>query len=153
MYNHVTLIGRAGTDAEIRFTSNQTKIANFRLATSRSWTDQSGNRQEKTEWHNIVCWGRLADRAETMITKGSLVLVDGSIEYSNWQDNDGNKRYRTDIRANQFLMLSPKGAGRPSGGGGSRPEPAAAPSSNQPASQDFVDDIQVPESDFDDVPF
>lgn len=109
MYNTVTLIGRAGCDAEIRYTPNQTKVASFRLATSRAWTDQAGNRQEKTEWHNIVCWGRLADRAESMVTKGALVMVEGSIEYSNWE-HDGQKRYRTDIRAGMFLMLSRKGA-------------------------------------------
>jgi single-strand DNA-binding protein len=151
MYNKVTLIGRCGSDAEVRYTPNQTKIASFRLATSRAWTDNTGNRQEKTEWHNIVLWGRLADRAETMITKGSLVMVDGSIEYSNWQDNDGNKRYRTDIRAQQFLMLSPKrrdGGGAYDGGG--RNERTPAPSSGP---EDYVDDIEIPESDFDDVPF
>lgn len=152
MFNKVTLIGRTGTDAEVRFTPNQTKVANFRMATSRSWTDQSGNRQEKTEWHNIVCWGRLADRAESMITKGSLILVDGIIEYSNWQDNDGNKRYRTDIRANQFLMLSPKRAG---GGNYSRDNQNSQASSSGSSSepQNYEDDIEVPESDFDDVPF
>ena len=75
MFNKVTLIGRCGSDAEVRYTPNQTKIASFRLATSRAWTDNTGNRQEKTEWHNIVLWGRLADRAESMITKGSLVMV------------------------------------------------------------------------------
>ena len=152
MYNKVTLIGRCGSDAEVRYTPNQTKIASFRLATSRAWTDNTGNRQEKTEWHNIVLWGRLADRAESMITKGSLVMVDGSIEYSNWQDNDGNKRYRTDIRANQFLMLSPKRSG---GSNYARDNQNAQPDQsgthNEP--QNYEDDIEVPESDFDDVPF
>ena len=151
MFNKVTLIGRAGTDAELRYTPNQTKVANFRMATSRAWNDNAGNRQEKTEWHNITLWGRLADRAEKMVTKGSLILVEGSIEYSSWQDNDGNKRYRTDIRANTFLMLSSKGSRNsdtnPSHSGQSAPQP-------EPLSDDFVDDIEVPKSDFDDdIPF
>lgn len=153
MFNKVTLIGRCGTDAEIRYTPNQTKIANVRLATSRAWTDNTGNRQEKTEWHNIVMWGRLADRAESMITKGSLIMVEGSIEYSNWQDNEGNKRYRTDIRANQFLMLSSK---RRDGGGGYENGPRQAPpqtAGNQNQPENYVDDIDVPDSDFEDVPF
>lgn len=151
MFNKVTLIGRAGTDAELRYTPNQTKVANFRMATSRAWNDNAGNRQEKTEWHNITLWGRLADRAEKMVTKGSLILVEGSIEYSSWQDNDGNKRYRTDIRANTFLMLSSKGSRNSdtnqSYTGQSAPQP-------EPLSDDFVDDIEVPKSDFDDdIPF
>ena len=153
MYNKVTLIGRAGTDADVRYTQNQTKIVKFRMATSRYWTDNSGARQEKTEWHNIVCWGYLADRAEKLITKGSLVMVEGAIEYSNWQDSEGTKHYRTDIRAQTLLMLSPKRSGNapsPVQQTESRPTPAA-PETN---GSDFIDDIEVPKSDIDDnIPF
>ncbi len=154
MYNKVTLIGRAGTDAEVRYTQNQTKIVKFRMATSRYWNDNSGVRQEKTEWHNIVCWGYLADRAEKLVTKGSLIMVEGAIEYSNWQDSEGGKHYRTDIRAQNLLMLSSKRSG------GTDPTPAqpesrpSADSAPNPNSSDFIDDIDVPKSDLDDdLPF
>ncbi|RLE18180.1 MAG: single-stranded DNA-binding protein [Acidobacteria bacterium] len=157
MYNKVTLIGRAGTDAEVRYTQNQSKIVKFSMATNRYWNDRSGVRQEKTEWHNIVCWGYLADRAEKMVTKGSLIMVEGAIEYSNWQDNEGIKHYRTDIRAQTLLMLSAKrsgGAPGPQPGpvdSASAPEPTSRP---EPTSTDFVDDIEVPKSDLDDdIPF
>jgi single-strand DNA-binding protein len=148
MYNKVTLIGRAGVDPEIRYTQSQSKIVKFRMATTRYWKDASGNRQEKTEWHNIVCWGYLADRAEKMVTKGSLVMIEGMIEYSNWQDDDGTKHYRTDIRALSILMLSPKRSGNASSS-------ESTPASRQdPASTDFADDIEVPESNLDDdIPF
>ncbi len=158
MYNKVTLIGRAGIDPEVRYTQNQSKVVKFRMATSRYWNDNSGVRQEKTEWHNIVCWGYLADRAEKMVTKGSLIMVEGAIEYSNWQDSDGTKHYRTDIRALTILMLSSKR----SGNGSSGPQPDANDSSSEsmpasrhdPTSADFVDDIEVPKSDLDDdIPF
>ena len=108
MLNKVTLIGRVGCDVETRYTPNQTEIANFRVATTRSWTDQQNNRQEKTEWHNIVMWARTAERAKEMVKKGDLIYIEGSVEYQQWE-KDGQKRYRTDIRAHQFLMLSPKG--------------------------------------------
>ncbi|NOZ13944.1 MAG: single-stranded DNA-binding protein [Acidobacteria bacterium] len=157
MYNKVTLIGRAGTDAEVRYTQNQSKIVKFPLATSRFWNDSNGVRQEKTEWHNIVCWGYLADRAEKLVTKGSLLMVEGSIEYSSWQGNDGTKRYRTDIRALTLLMLSAKRSGAPAAAASAQPQhhegpaPATEPA---PDSTDFVDDIEVPKSDLeDDIPF
>ncbi|MCK5878609.1 MAG: single-stranded DNA-binding protein [Holophagae bacterium] len=157
MYNKVTLIGRAGTDAEVRYTQNQSKVVKFRMATSRYWNDNSGVRQEKTEWHNVVCWGYLADRAEKMVTKGSLIMVEGAIEYSNWQDSDGTKHYRTDIRALTLLMLSAKrsgGAPGPQGDTADAPAQSAASASPAPTSTDFVDDIEVPKSDLeDDIPF
>ena len=153
MYNKVVLIGRAGTDAEVRYTQNQSKIVKFRMATSRYWNDNSGVRQEKTEWHNIVCWGYLADRAEKMVTKGSLIMVEGAIEYSNWQDNDGTKHYRTDIRALTLLMLSSKRTGGPSVSQESSQKQTQDPAPES-TSTDFVDDIEVPKSDMDDdIPF
>ncbi len=156
MYNKVTLIGRAGTDAEVRYTQNQSKIVKFSLATNRYWNDNNGVRQEKTEWHNIVCWGYLADRAEKLVTKGSLLMVEGSIEYSSWQGNDGVKRYRTDIRAMTLLMLSPKRSGAPASVANPQPgdEESAPATVLAPDSTGFVDDIEVPKDDIeDDVPF
>lgn len=134
MFNKVTLIGRTGMDAEIHH-GDSTDIARFRLATSNKWKDRDGNTQERTEWHQVVCFGKLADRAKKMVTKGRLVLVDGSITYREYHDSEGNKKWSTDIKAHNFLVLDPKQARQ------------------QMADNAPEYDIGVPESDFDDVPF
>ncbi len=110
MFNRVILIGRAGQDIDVRFTPSGTKVAKFSLATSRNYMDSKGNWQEKTEWHNIALWGRLADKGEKIVKKGNLYFVEGSIEYSIWQDQSGNKRYKTEIRALTLIPLSPRSA-------------------------------------------
>ena len=108
MFNRVILIGRAGQDIDVRFTPSGTKIAKFSLATSRSFMDSQGNWQEKTEWHNIALWGRLADKGEKVVRKGGLYLVEGSIEYQTWEDSTGTKKYRTEIRALSLIHLNAK---------------------------------------------
>jgi single-strand DNA-binding protein len=160
MYNKVTLIGRLGKDVEIRYTQSQMKIAKFTVATSRYWNDANGNRQEKTEWHNIVAFGKLAELAERMLYKGALVMVEGEIRYNDYTDNSGQKRYFTEISANQFLILSPKrdssGYQKQNQGYGQSPSSEQQPSQFQDTMKDnFTEDIMPPANDFDDddVPF
>jgi single-strand DNA-binding protein len=103
--NKIMLIGNLGQDPEIRTTSNGSRVANFSLATSRRWTGQDGQQQEKTEWHRIVAWTALADIAEQYLKKGDRVYVEGEIQYRSYEDKDGNTRYITEIapRLQQIL--------------------------------------------------
>ncbi|MDY6957828.1 MAG: single-stranded DNA-binding protein [Halobacteriota archaeon] len=139
MLNEARLLGRAGKDPETRFTGSQTKVVNFSLATSKKWTDQNGDQKESTQWHNIACWGKTADIAERYVSKGAMVLVCGEIQYHKWDDNDGNKRQRTDIKANRIFITSPK--------------KSSNNNQNNQRSQPPDDEIDVPDDDFDDVPF
>lgn len=105
--NKVILIGHLGKDPEVRTFENGTKKANFSLATTEYYKDKDGNRQEQTEWHNIVCWRNLAEIAEKYLTKGKLIYVEGKIKTRSWEDN-GAKKYITEIEANTFTMLGQK---------------------------------------------
>ena len=113
--NKVILVGNLGSDPEIRSTSGGQRVANFRMATSRQWTGQDGQKQEKTEWHSVVCWGKLADIVERYLTKGKQVYVEGRLETRSWQDkeNPSQTRYKTEIICEQMQML-----GRPGERGG-----------------------------------
>ena len=119
--NKVILVGNAGRDAELRYTQNQTAVANFTLATNEVRTSKSGERQERTEWHRIVVWGRQAEIAKEYVKKGKLVGIEGSIRTRQWDDREGQKRYTTEIHADRFILLGrADGAGRgpaPAGGG------------------------------------
>lgn len=107
--NKVILIGRLGGDPELRYTPNGDAVANFRIATNRVWRDQEGNQQERTEWHRIVAWRKLAERCGEYLKKGSHVYIEGRLETRSWQDKNGNKRFVTEIIANQMQMLEAKG--------------------------------------------
>jgi len=107
--NKVILIGRLGSDPELRYTPNGDAVANFRIATNRVWRDQEGNQQERTEWHRVVAWRKLAERCGEYLKKGSHVYIEGRLETRSWEDNSGNKRYVTEIIANQMQMLEAKG--------------------------------------------
>jgi len=106
--NKVILIGRLGSDPELRYTPNGDAVANFRIATNRVWKDQEGNQQEKTEWHRIVAWRKLAERCGEYLKKGSHVYIEGRLETRSWEDKNGNKRYVTEITANRMQMLEAK---------------------------------------------
>ena len=96
--NKVILVGRLASDPEMRSTQAGQPVCNFRMATSRVWTNRdSGQKQEKTEFHNIVLWRRLAEIASQFLTKGSLVLIEGRIETRSWEDASGNKKYKTEV--------------------------------------------------------
>ncbi len=107
--NKVILIGRLGEDPEIRYTSNGTPVANLSLATSEQWTDDSGEQQERTEWHKVVAWGRRAEVCGEYLTKGRQIYVEGSLQTNSWEDRDGNKRYTTEIRARNIQFLGKVG--------------------------------------------
>ncbi len=107
--NKVILIGRLGADPELRYTPNGDAVANFRIATNRVWKNQEGNQQEKTEWHRIVAWRKLAERCGEYLKKGSHVYIEGRLETRSWEDKNGNKRYVTEVIANQMQMLEAKG--------------------------------------------
>ncbi|MBZ9578344.1 single-stranded DNA-binding protein [Patescibacteria group bacterium] len=110
--NKVILVGRLVASPEMRSTPSGQSVCSFRLATNRIWTDQkTGQRQEKTEYHNIVLWQRLAEIANQFLAKGSLVLIEGRIQTRSWQDSSGNKRFRSEVVAER-MQLGPKAAGK-----------------------------------------
>lgn len=142
--NKATLIGNLGKDSELRYTAGGTPVANFSLATTDTWNDKDGNRQEKTEWHRINVWGKTAETLNQYLTKGKQIYLEGRIETRKWQDKEGQDRYTTEIVANRIVLLSGGGGGegggqRRSGGGRGRQAP-----------KEFGD--EVPGDGFDDAP-
>ena len=119
MVNKVLLIGNLGRDPEVRTTPSGQSVASFTLATSRRWKDRDGNRQEQTEWHNIVVWGKQAETASQYLTKGKQIYVEGRIQTRSWDDKtSGEKKYCTEVVCDNFQMLGSRGES--GGGGGSR---------------------------------
>ena len=121
MVNKVILVGNLGRDPEIRSLPSGQPVASFSVATSRRCKDRDGNRQEQTEWHNVVCFGKTAEIAGQYLTKGKQVFVEGRIQTRSWDDKtSGEKKYRTEIICDNFQMLgsAPGGGGRGGGGGG-----------------------------------
>jgi len=114
--NKVMLIGNVGNDPEIRATSGGARVAKASLATNRSWSDRSGQQQEKTEWHRLTFFGRLVDIVEQWVKKGDRLYVEGRIEYSQ-TEGEGGTRYWTDIVVTEMVMLGSTGGGGSSGGG------------------------------------
>ncbi len=99
------LIGRLGNNPEIRFTNTGTAVANFNLATSENWNDKNGQKQERTEWHRVVVWGKLAELCEKYLSKGRQCFVEGRLQTRSWDDKEGNKRYTTEIVASTIQFL------------------------------------------------
>jgi len=120
--NKVILIGHLGADPETRAMPSGSSVANLRIATTESWRDkQSGEQQERTEWHRVALFGRLAEIASEYLRKGSQVYIEGSLRTRKWQDKQGNERYSTEIVGNEMQMLGGRGgggAGAPGAGGG-----------------------------------
>ena len=142
MVNKVMLIGNLGRDPEVRSTPSGQNVASFTLATSRKWKDKDGSRQEQTEWHNIVVWGRLAEVAGQYLVKGKQVFIEGRIQTRSWEDKQsGEKKYRTEIVADNFQMLGSRGEG---GMGGGRHDSTSA---------DEGHGGSAPAPDDDDIPF
>ena len=150
--NKVMLIGNLGADPEVRSTNNGSRVANLSLATSRQWTGQSGDKQEKTEWHRVICWNNkgsgLADIAEKYLKKGDKVYIEGRIEYRTWEDREKQTRYVTEIIARELIMLSPKGGG---GGEGAKVAARAAPEGKAAESLEAFPEALDEEDD--DLPF
>jgi single-strand DNA-binding protein len=119
----VILVGNLGRDPEIRTTPSGQTMAKFSVATSRRWKDRDGNRQEATEWHNVVCWGRQAEVAGQFLTKGKQIFLEGRLQTDSWEDKEtGKKMYRTEVVCENFQMLGSRGDGS-----GGQQAPRSAP--------------------------
>jgi len=116
MLNKVMLIGRLGKDPELRYSQGGAPVANFTVATDESYTDRDGNRQERTEWHRIVVFQRQAENCANYLAKGSLVYIEGSLQTRKWQDQQGQDRYTTEIRAQKVTFLDRRGDRQQTGG-------------------------------------
>ncbi len=144
--NKVIIVGNCGKDPETRYMPSGGAVTNITVATSEQWTDkQSGQKQERTEWHNIVFFNRLAEIAGEYLRKGSQIYVEGSLRTRKWQDKSGNDRYTTEIVGNEMQML-----GSRSGGGDYSPAPQQ---NSQPAGQSAPAPAPVDDSFDDDIPF
>ena len=155
--NKVILVGNLGADPEVRYTNGGVAIANLRVATSDSWRNkESGEKQERTEWHRVVMFQRLAEIAQEYLKKGQRVYVEGRIQTRKWQDQQGNDRYSTEIVANEMLMLGGRddmgqGAGGPPEHSSKPPRQSQPPAAAAPAA---AESTGVAEADFDDdIPF
>jgi single-strand DNA-binding protein len=103
--NKVILVGNLGRDAELRYTPGGAAVATLNMATTETWTDKAGQRQEKTEWHRVIVWGKPAEALAEYLTKGKSVYIEGRLQTRQWDDKDGNKRYTTEIRSDRIVLL------------------------------------------------
>jgi len=148
--NKVIIVGNLGADPEVRYMPSGAAVTNIRVATSEGWKDkQSGETQERTEWHRIVFFNRLAEIASEYLKKGSKVYIEGSLRTNKWQDQNGNERYTTEIIANSMQMLDGKG-----GGAGSNYEGQSSSASSSYSKESVPTSEPAMTSDFDDdIPF
>lgn len=146
--NKVILVGNLGNDPEVRYMPNGNAVANVSLATSESWKDKTtGEQQEKTEWHRVIFFNRLAEIVEQYVKKGSKLYIEGRLQTRSWEQ-DGVKRYTTEIVANEMQMLDSRGAGAGAGDSGfgqerpgnAQPARSSAPAQSQPQNFDNFDD-------------
>ena len=150
--NKVILIGRLGADPEVRYTPSGMPVANFRIATSENWNDKQGQKQERTEWHRIVVWGKLAELCGQYLAKGRQVYHEGRLQTRQWDDRDGNKKFTTEVVAREVTFLG----GRAEGGEGKRataPAAEGAPEKAEAANAAPGFDYGPPPMSDDDVPF
>jgi single-strand DNA-binding protein len=124
MYNRVILTGNTGNDPEVRFTPNGQQVARFSVATNEYWTDRAGEKQQRTEWHKVVAWGRLAEVIGKYLTKGRLVTLEGSLRTRKYKDRDNNERTATEIIANRVAFLGGNPAAQKPRDNGSQPDVA-----------------------------
>ncbi len=127
------LVGNLGRDPEVRYTKNGQAVATFSLATTERWTNRDGQREDRTEWHRIVAWGKLGEICGEYLSKGRQVYIEGRIQTREWEDGDGNKRTTTEIVANNMVMLGQGGQGAASG-----------PPSPPPAADEEFEDDDIP---------
>jgi len=147
--NKVILVGNLGRDAELRYTPGGAAVATLNMATTENWTDKSGQKQEKTEWHRVVFWGKVAESLTEYLTKGKQIYIEGRLETRQWNDKDGNKRYTTEIKGDKIVLLG--GGGGRGGGGMSRGGGEESMGGGQP-SHGGADIPDTPLTD-DDIPF
>ena len=141
--NKVILVGNLGRDAELRYTPGGAAVATLNMATTEVWNDKGGQRQEKTEWHRVIFWGKVAESLTEYLTKGKQVYVEGRLQTRQWDDKDGNKRYTTEIRGDRVVLL---------GGGGGGGRSASIDRSGDSGGQPAPSDLSEPLTD-DDIPF
>jgi len=140
--NKVILVGNLGRDAELRYTPGGAAVATLNMATTEVWNDKSGQRQEKTEWHRVVLWGKTAESLSEYLTKGKQIYVEGRLQTRQWDDKDGNKRYTTEIRGDRVVLLGGGGGrGQVSRGGTSDEMGGHAPGPEGPSEPLTDDDI------------
>ncbi|MHA7099259.1 single-strand binding protein [Roseivirga pacifica] len=144
--NKVILVGNLGKDPEVRHLDNGRAVANFSLATSETYKNKQGERVTNTEWHNIVLWTPLAEIAERFLKKGGQVYIEGKLSTRSWDDQDGNKRYTTEVVGREMTLLGSRQDGDYAGGGSSAAPQQQAAKTESPVSN-------IPEDDTDDLPF
>jgi single-strand DNA-binding protein len=135
-------LGTVGKDPDVRFTQNGNVIASFSLATNEKFKDKSGNAQERTEWHSVTVFNKLAEIVQQYVRKGMPLYIEGALRTEQWQDKEGNTRYTTKIIANELQMLGSKEQGNPAAQSAKRPTEAAR--SSQRHSQDEFEDSDIP---------
>ena len=145
--NKVILVGNLGRDAEMRFTPGGAAVATLNLATTEVWNDKAGQKQEKTEWHRIVLWGKTAESLNEYLTKGKQIYVEGRLQTRQWDDKEGVKRYTTEIRGDRVVLLGGGG-----GGGGARQQTRGAGAAASSGADDHMGE-PVSELTDDDIPF
>lgn len=148
--NKAILIGNLGADPEVRTTQSGQTVATFNVATSERWKDRQGSLQERTEWHRIVAWSPLAEIAQQYLAKGSQVYVEGRIQNRHWEDQSGQRRYVTEIVANQMVLLGGRGDGAGGGRAPSRVAGRTAGGDERPPFEDFPESADEVN---DDLPF
>jgi single-strand DNA-binding protein len=154
--NKVILVGRLGKDPELKYTPSGAPVAKFSLATDESFKDRTGEKQNRTEWHNIVAWNKLAEICGEYLTKGKLIYIEGSIRSRQWQDQAGNKRTSYEIIANQMQMLGSKAdSERMPSTGVDRPAPERQAPPAPPSPEPSAEPVSPPESEIsdEDIPF
>lgn len=138
--NKVILLGRLGANPEIRYTPSGAPVANFNIATSESWNDKGGQKQERTEWHRIVVWNKLAELCNQYLAKGRQVYLEGRLQTRQWDDKDGNKRYTTEVVASTVQFLGATNQGASAGASmGANDYAAAAPAGNTGPAPEMAD--------------
>ena len=148
--NKVILIGNLGQDPELRYTGNGTAVCNLRIATNESYKDKDGQLVEKTEWHSVVAWSRLAEICGEYLKKGSRVYFEGSLQTRSWEDRDGNTRYTTEIKAREMMMLDSRGGDIDNGNDQRHSQPQPQPQPQHQAQSQTPDNSFAPD---DDLPF
>ena len=142
--NKVILVGNLGRDAELRYTPGGAAVSTINMATTEVWNDKSGQRQEKTEWHRVVLWGKTAESLSEYLTKGKQIYVEGKLQTRQWDDKDGIKRYTTEIKGDRVVLLGSGGGRGASSGSGDRGGESGSGGSPAPESSEPLTDDDIP---------
>jgi single-strand DNA-binding protein len=138
--NKVILVGNLGRDAELRYTPGGSAVATLNMATTEVWNDKQGQKQEKTEWHRVILWGKQAESLQEYLTKGKQIYVEGRLQTRQWDDKDGNKRYTTEIKADRITLLGGGGRSGAGFGGGAERGGASSGAGDEAPIEPITDD-------------